>query len=228
MIGMTTPHPTPVGATGASASGSVGRWIEFLTRWRYGLIALVALAQAGVLAHMVWDRETLIRTGRQIDLAVIPVDPRSLFRGDYVVLGYEISQVPRTLIAGKVRRGEQVFVRLTQDNGVWKPRSVSRDYPADQTALNDDVVMAARVMYAPLEEADETDGDEPDPPNSAARVRLRYGIESFFVPEGTGSEIERDVGAKKVVAHVVVDNRGRAAIRALSVDGVRIEALPLL
>lgn len=224
MIGSITPHPTPAGPTGATARGSIDRWTDVLLRWRYGLIALVALAQAGVLAHMVWDRETLISTGRQIDLAVIPVDPRSLFRGDYVVLGYEISQVPRSLIAGKVERGEQVFVQLTLDNGVWQPRSVSRAYPAATALPGSDVVIAARVMYAPR---DEPVGGGTDTPGSASRVTLRYGIESFFVPEGSGREIERDVGAKKVVAHIAVDQRGRAAIRALSVDGILIEARPL-
>lgn len=207
-----------------AADGLAGRLVATLRRWRYALIALVALAQAGVLAHMVWDRETLTRSGRQIDLDVIPVDPRSLFRGDYVILGYEISQVPYELIGGKVRRGEKVFVQLARANGVWTPKAVSRELPSDRAALGADVVLAAHVMHAPREDMSST---EPGVPRPRSNITLRYGIESFFVPEGSGREIERDVSAKKVVAHIAVDDYGRAAIRALSVDGVRIEARPL-
>ena len=223
---MSSPHmsSTHMASSDVAAHGFAARLADALMRWRYGLIALVALAQAGVLADMVWDRETLISTGRQIDLDVVPVDPRSLFRGDYVVLGYEISQVPRAMIAGKLQHGDQVFVQLTQAEGAWKPRSVSREFPADRASLGTDVVLAAHVVYAPREEPS---GSEPDPSRATSQVRLRYGIESFFVPEGTGRDIERDVAAKKVVAHLDVDHRGRAAIRALSVDGVRIEAAPL-
>lgn len=207
-----------------AADGLAGRLVATLRRWRYVLIALVALAQTGVLAHMVWDRERLTSLGRQIDLDVIPVDPRSLFRGDYVILGYEISQVPRSMIAGKVRRGQQVFVQLSRVDGVWKPRTASHELPAPAAVADGDVVLAGRVMHTPHE--GDVDADQ-DRSRATSRVTLRYGIESFFVPEGTGKEIEREVGAKKVVAHIAVDASGRAAIRALSVDGVLIEAQPL-
>ena len=67
-------------------------------------------------------------------------------------------------------------------------------------------------------------GAEGKPPNG----RIRYGIESYFVPEGTGKEIESAVRDKKVRAVLAVGADGTAAIKALEVDGKRIhEQAPL-
>ena len=63
-------------------------------------LAIVALAQTGVLASMVVDRTLLLKTGREIILPIVPVDPRDLFRGEYVRLGYDINTVPAMLLVG--------------------------------------------------------------------------------------------------------------------------------
>ena len=53
-----------------------------------------------------------------------------------------------------------------------------------------------------------------------ASVRVRYGIESYFVPEGQGRKLEDLAREKKLAALVAVDGRGNAAIKGLIVDGV--------
>lgn len=57
---------------------------------RKWLIAALAVAglQTAAIGHMVSDRVQLLRSGREIVLPIVPVDPRSLFRGDYVILSY--------------------------------------------------------------------------------------------------------------------------------------------
>ena len=60
----------------------------------------MALAQTAVLAYMVIDRVRLLSSGREITLPIIPVDPRDLFRGEYVRLGYDIGRVPVSLLDG--------------------------------------------------------------------------------------------------------------------------------
>lgn len=208
------------------AGGTVaGRMRRFLERWRYGLIALVVLAQAAVLIQMIVGREMLIAHGRQIDLKVVPVDPRDLFRGDYVTLSYEISAIPVSKIVGRVKAGQRVFVRLTQTEAGFEARSVSRERPETASSSND-VLLAAHVIYTPHETAEVADPGSPTG-RSLARVALRYGIEKFFVPEGQGRDIEKEVTAKDVVAHIVVGDDGTAAIRALSVAGKRYEKEPL-
>lgn len=188
---------------------------DFLQTWRYGLIALVALAQAGVLVHMIVGRERLIAHGRQIDLKVVPVDPRDFFRGDYVILNYDISRLPENVLQnkGSLKRGDRINVRLQKTDGIWQAVEAAT---TTLTAGPDDVLLVGRVTYASI--------------GGTARsgsVGVAYGIEKFFVPEGTGRDIERDISGKKVIAHVVVAADGAAAIRALTVDDRRIDIEPL-
>jgi uncharacterized membrane-anchored protein len=50
-------------------------------------------------------------------------------------------------------------------------------------------------------------------PNDLRTCDVSYGIESYFVPEGTGREIEQQLGDIKM--RVTVDGEGRAAIVGL-------------
>ena len=52
------------------------------------------LIQVALLAVMVIDRVQILRDGAEVTLQTRPVDPRDLLRGDYVVLRYDISEVP--------------------------------------------------------------------------------------------------------------------------------------
>jgi uncharacterized membrane-anchored protein len=61
-------------------------------RYRTGLIAAF-IVQVLLLGWIIADRALLIENGREIRLAVIPIDPRDLFLGDYVTLRYDISRV---------------------------------------------------------------------------------------------------------------------------------------
>jgi uncharacterized membrane-anchored protein len=53
-----------------------------------------------------------------------------------------------------------------------------------------------------------------------ASVRVRYGIESYFVPEGQGKKLEALAREKKLATLLAVDTRGNAAIKGLIIDGV--------
>lgn len=192
--------------------------------WRRSglLIGLVAALLSAALGWMVWDRISLLKSGREIVLPVVPVDPRSLFRGDYVILGYAITQVPAPAVVAGVspndgrRYGARpLYVTLEQDaNGGWKAIATAPDHPGAVPA--NQVVLQGR----------------PDrwfwTNRTTGSVRVRYGIESYFVPEGKGLELERLVRDKKIAARVAVDRKGRAAIKGLLVDGQPVYAEPLL
>jgi uncharacterized membrane-anchored protein len=191
------------------------RWV--LARWRLALIAFVALAQAGVLVYMVADRETLLANGRVIDLRVVPVDPRDFFRGDFVTLSYDISRVPRTLIEGDLRRGDRVYVRLAQQKGAWQAVAAGHSYAEAGRAGEGEIILKARVIY-PASVL---------PVFGTGMMSLSYGIEKFFVPEGAGRDIEKEVRTKDVVAHVAVAADGTAALKGLTVAGSRYDMPPL-
>ena len=56
---------------------------------------------------------------------------------------------------------------------------------------------------------------------------VRYGIESYFVPEGKGLELERMVQDRKLAAVVAVDRHGKSAIKGLMIDGRVVYEEPL-
>ena len=64
---------------------------EGLTRG--GRLLILALVQTAVLAALIGFRQWTLETGTPVVLAIRPVDPRSLFQGDYVQLSYEIGHL---------------------------------------------------------------------------------------------------------------------------------------
>lgn len=174
-------------------------------------LMIVALAQTGVLAGMVVDRVRLLKTGREITLPIVPVDPRDLFRGQYVRLGYPISRVPANLLEGPLPKPNAAFyVTLERKpDGAWLPIKMSRSYVAESSP--DRIVLKGRAMFGRLQE-------DPNTPNAVNMVK--YGIESYFVREGQGPRLEALARDKKLAARIAVDSGGNAAIKALLVDGV--------
>lgn len=171
-------------------------------------LLLVALVQSAVLGAMVLDRVRILKTGREITLPIIPVDPRDLFRGEYVRLGYEAGSIPARLLEGPAPgRNEALYVVFERgDGGAWKPVKASRAMPRE--ASSDRVVLKARARWGwPAATATEQ------------RVGVRYGIESYFVPEGQGRRLEGLAREKKMAALVAVDAKGNAAIKGLIIDG---------
>jgi uncharacterized membrane-anchored protein len=181
------------------------------TRQRLLGIAVVALAQTAVLAYMVADRVHLLRTGREIALPIEPVDPRDLFRGDYVSLGYGISWLSSTLTAGTPidKRGATLYVVLEKGaDGAWSPIAVSARPPGRNDAEH--VVLKGRAA------------------TQWPSMRVRYGIESYFVPQGEGRRLEALARERKLAALIAVDEAGNAAIKGLIIDGKLQYEEPLL
>lgn len=175
-----------------------------------GMILAVAMLQTAVLAYIVFDRVRLIKTGREIVLPIVPVDPRDFFRGDYVRLGYDISRVPSSMLEGPLPgRNDPFYVVLQKDAaGAWKPVKLTARRTEDST--DDRVVLKGRSQFGRL---------VIDPTRQTTQA-VRYGIESYFVPQGQGLDLEKLATEKKLAARIAVDRRGNAAIKGLVVDGV--------
>ena len=54
-----------------------------------------------------------------------------------------------------------------------------------------------------------------------SRLNIEYGIESYFVPEGKGREIERQIG-RNLDVKVAIDKFGNAVIKSLLIEGKEI------
>jgi len=187
--------------------------------WRALATALLLML---VLLALVEQRARILRGGTEIRLKTVPIDPRDLFRGDYVILAYPISTV-ETDTAGKTdfARGERVYVSLDRDEqGFAKAISVTRDWPK----TGDDIVVIAGRVAATSVCATNADGTF-DCSGRRNRLGIAYGLESYFVPQGEGRAIETTDKARiEVVA--AVSSSGEAAIKRLLIDGKPVYAEP--
>lgn len=175
-------------------------------------VAVVALVQTAALASMVYGRVALLRDGREIVAEVIPVDPRDLFRGDYVILGYAFgrNQVP---VPEGTNQGDKIYVTIKEAAPEqWEVVGTSADKTQPSDPAN--VVLKGIVDYVY-----QAQGEPP-------KASIRYGIESYFVPEGTGKALEEKVRDKKISAVLAVGVSGDVAIKALVVDGQRVHQEP--
>jgi uncharacterized membrane-anchored protein len=138
----------------------------------------VILLQIGLLVYMIVDREMIVLTGDTVYLRTAPVDPRDLFRGDYVRLEYEISVVPGNRMRGGLaaHAGEEGYpVYTVLKDG---PEGIATlDYATDRKP-------AERRFIKGRIQKDWLLGPE------SRAIRVKYDIETYFVQQGRGRVIE--------------------------------------
>jgi len=114
------------------------------------------------------------------------------------------------------RAGSDIYVTLHPDAaGAWTVAAIATAHPRDVSPT--DVVIKGSVKTV-WQSDNKTD----------SVLTARYGIEAYFVPEGTGRTLEAQVRDHKIEAIVAVDAGGTAALKGLIVDGERRVDPPLL
>lgn len=163
---------------------------------RLSALFLLIAAQCLFLLGMSYKHERTLATGDVVLLETQPVDPRDLLRGDYVILSYKISDVPLSSFENSTNPpapGATVFVRLAPRGEFHEATQAYQTLPEPQPGT---VVLRGTVARA-----------------SADTVRVHYGLEKYFVAEGTGNP----TGKLTVEASVGTD--GAASIRQVFIDG---------
>jgi uncharacterized membrane-anchored protein len=163
--------------------------LAFAPRWERIAVAAAVIFQVFILVAMLLGRTVPFVGAQTVLLQVEPVDPRDLLRGDYVTLSYGINRPP----AGKYEDGRPMYVTLV-------PESDGRRYRAGEFLS--------------------------EPPASGVFIRgtvqsqgrATFGIESYYVQEGTGHDYERAVRDRRLWAEVALDRNGNAALRRLLVQ----------
>jgi uncharacterized membrane-anchored protein len=200
--------------------------------------AIAGVVCLGVLGAMLTRHAWPLWTGQTVYLRVVPVDPRDLFRGEYVRLGYAVDRLcvdPRACTIGEVpvvpAAGDWTVGLYAPDprhdlrRRQWRDRTlylalrVNAAVPGTPTATAEPVSLSDRPVAGAL--------------NLRGRVRsmqhfpvldLDYGVDAFFVQEGRARPIEEAIRAgRPVLAELAVASSGLARVRALLVDGRRIE-----
>jgi uncharacterized membrane-anchored protein len=143
-----------------------------------------------------------------------PVDPRDFLRGDYVVLSYDISEMPAGELKGKPREGREpvVFVKLARKgDGFYGAVSVHLD---PVPVASGEILIRGRVPSWRW-------------CRDCEQVFVHYGLEKFFVPEGEGRELEHARNQQRLSIVAAVTPSGRAAIKRLLLDGKPVYDEPL-
>lgn len=172
---------------------------------------VLALVQIGFLSWIIAGRAAILRNGKEVLLKIEPVDPRDLLRGDYIILGYDISRIPVKMIANippdKLSSDDTtIVVRLNKgSDNYWQPTAAWFG-KAPTPAAADEADISGHVA-----EGWDLRGEE-------ATIAPDYGIERFYLPEGEGMAIQNDMRVRPFGIRLALAGDGTAQIKAL-VDG---------
>jgi uncharacterized membrane-anchored protein len=200
-----------------------------MSRFALAILAL-AIGQSLFLAAMVWDRVSLLRSPTVVTLETAPIDPRDLFRGDYVILSYTVSSLPLDALAGddEFERGKPIYVELAPEGDIWRPVAAWHEY---RDAAPGNAIMRGRVRNVMQDifagEVAEGEGGRRPPCPDCGTAFVTYGIESYFVPEGEGRELEDTRNAGRITVDVALGKDGTPAIKQLRLDGEPVYEEPL-
>lgn len=131
----------------------------------------------------------LVSSGTTASLETVPVDPRSVFRGDYVSLSYVVGQG----IADTEPYGEQMYVVLAPKGEVFERVSMSKDKPVLAAGQ---ICLRGTTTYRRI--------DFPD-------------IAQYFVEEGFGHELEQARNSHRLLVDIAVDSSCHAVITGVRV-----------
>lgn len=169
------------------------------------LFLLVLALQSAWILGTIGIQESRLRHSETVLLETRPVDPRDLIRGDFVILSYEISTIPgdrfNPPLTEPLADGTQVYVSLALDGTFHRVASAATERPDRRggPVLKGTVRSRAGVFGAP--------------DRSKVSVGIDYGLERYYVREGTGTP------SGKLTVRVSVPASGQGVIKEVYVDG---------
>jgi uncharacterized membrane-anchored protein len=163
------------------------------------LILVLTLQTAWLLGTVV-VQERALADGKVIRLETRPADPRDLLRGDYLMLNYKISDVPTNLFSPPVKkglpRGTVIFVALAPGTNQFY-----------------EVVRASTNEFRPSADEVLLKGKSARWWTTTNSIHVEYGLERYYVAEGTGNP------TGKLTVQAIVPASGHPKIKEVFVGG---------
>ncbi len=132
--------------------------------------------------------------GQEIRLKAVPVDPRSLFRGNYARLRYQISTIDLKNWGGKQepRNGETVYIKIKNGpDGLYSFDSAYPEKPESGPFI--------RGRLQNLRWSERKSG-------------VLYGVEAYFAPKKKAETLEKEL-RHGGIAIVMVAGNGKATLK---------------
>lgn len=142
--------------------------------------------------------EYTLNTGIKVLLKTIPVDPKDLLMGDYVILNYEIGQIPEKYKNNNdYSLNKDVYVVLKTDinNIATIDRIIIGEKPDKPLYIKGKISKCNTII-----------------PLWKTGVCINYGIENYYVKERTGMDLERNLRNGALV-EISVDKYGNAKVK---------------
>ncbi len=161
------------------------------------IFIILGVFSLAIISGFIAFKERIVRTGHEVMLEAKPIDPRDLFRGDYVILNYDISDLNLDQLPADTKDfkpGDSIYVAL---------RKIGR------------YSVVSSISSRPLVDTLFIKGIVKNRYNN--RVHIDYGIESYFVPEKKGKEIETSF--RTIEVKVAISESGHAVIKELYISG---------
>lgn len=161
------------------------------------IFILIVVFQIVVLTFITGSYYAVDFFGKEITLEAEPVDPRDIFYGDYVILRYEIQTLDRSLWKGEGQPDEEqrLFVKLEPDGEFYSATGLFAEKP---DTSGDEVVLEAELRH-----------------DRSNEYFVEYGLERYYVPEGTGGRLEEQ--REGMTVDIRVAPWGQAKIKELHV-----------
>ena len=175
---------------------------------------IICVVWISIISIWVIRNEIILHNGREVLLKTVPVDPRDILMGDYVILNYEIGQMnlnngsnyaqvfsksgqKRYVSVGKYELNKQVYTKLsTDENDIAYIEEVY-----DKKPNNNHLYLKGKMSKC----------DTVNPLWKNGKC-IKYGIESYYVKEKTGLELEKNLRNGTLVK-VSIDRNGNAKVK---------------
>ncbi|BBM04051.1 GDYXXLXY domain-containing protein [Microbulbifer sp. GL-2] len=167
------------------------------------ILALVTAiaAQFLILTGLYVKAQVPLWSGEPIRVKTTPVDPRSMFRGNYARLNYGFSEIKKSALPvdRPVRQGEVVYVSMKMSpSGLYVFSSASLKRPTEG------IFLRGRLTNIGAWRNDDS-------------YRVKYGIEAYFAPKKKALQLEKDL-REGGVAELMVTSSGQVSLKSVVGD----------
>lgn len=159
---------------------------------------IIAIAiQLVIIFSIIIFKMAVLTAETDVLLRIEPVDPRDPLRGDHLTFSYTISNLESYLFNySPIRNGDTVYVPLEQQGKYWiAVFGVQKTKPIGE----EKIFLRGKIFRS-----------------FGNRIRIIYGIEDYFIPEGTGQDFT--FWGQEVAARVSVDENGNAVLKQIYVN----------
>ncbi len=156
-----------------------------------------------ILLSFVYLKQNLLATGDHVLLETTVRDPLDFFRGNYIYLQYAIATINTTnlKVYENITEGKPFYLLLEQTETYAIPVSIVKERPKEG------IFIKAVSWY-----------QEWGFKSKFEIIHATYGIEEYYIEEGTGAELEKAAAQGKVDVDVVLGKKGNALINKVAIN----------